>query len=127
MDFWVVTLEAKRVSVGLVMDLAEVRDNLQVESDELSILSTTLRVVCDDLEVVRSEGTSSFVAHAIKITAWVHQLKRNAHCTRVNQSFVIAHSHYGDNIDVEAMSHDFTAGYEVHELDEMEAVMAPLS
>jgi len=35
------------------MDLAEVRRNLQVESDELGILSAALRVVCDDLEVVR--------------------------------------------------------------------------
>jgi len=53
------------------MDLAEARRNLQAESDELDILSTTLGVVYDDLEVVRSEGTSSLMAHAIEITAWV--------------------------------------------------------
>jgi len=34
------------------MYLTEARRNLQVESDELGILSTTLRVVYDDLEVV---------------------------------------------------------------------------
>jgi len=34
------------------MDLADVRRNLQAESDELDILSATLGVVCDDLEVV---------------------------------------------------------------------------
>ena len=53
------------------MDLAEARRNLQAESDELGILSAVLRVVCDDLEVVRSEGTSSLVARAIEITARV--------------------------------------------------------
>ena len=77
------------------MDLTKARRNLQAESDELGILSTTLGVVYDDLEVVRSEGTSSLTAHAIEITAWVRQLERNTLRTRVNQSFVIAHSHYG--------------------------------
>ena len=40
---------------------------------------------------------------------------------------MIAHSHYRDNINLEAMSHGFAPGYEVHELEEMEAVVAPLS
>ena len=40
-----------------------------MESDELGILSITLGVVCDDLEVVRMEGTSSLVARAFEITA----------------------------------------------------------
>ena len=92
------------------------RRNLQAASDELGTLSATFRVVCDDLEVVRSEGTSSLVARAVEITAWVHQLERNALRAGVNQSFVIAHSHYGDSIDLEAMSHGFAPGYEVHEL-----------
>ena len=69
------------------MDLAEVRRNLQVESDELGTLSATLRVVYNDLEVVRSDGTSSLVARAVKITAWVCQLERNALRIGVNQSF----------------------------------------
>ena len=64
-------LEAESVSIGLAVDLAEVRRNLQAESDELGILSTILKVVCDDLEVVRSEGTSSLVVHAVVIMAWV--------------------------------------------------------
>ena len=96
-------------------------------SDELGILSTALRVVCDDLEVVWSEGTSSLAAHAIKITAQVRQLKRNALCTGVNQSFTIAHSHYGESIDLEAMSHGYVPSYEVQELEEMEMAVAPLS
>ena len=109
------------------MDLAEVRRNLQAESDELGILSATLGVVNDDLEVVRLEGTSLLIARAVEITAWVSQLKRNALRVRVNQSFVIVRSHYGDNIDLEAMSHGYAPDYEVHELEEMETVVAPLS
>ena len=53
------------------MDLTEVRRNLQAKSDELSILSATLGVVCDDLEVVRLEGTSTFMAGAVEIMARV--------------------------------------------------------
>ena len=67
------------------------------------------------------------MAYAIEITTWVRQLKRNALRAAVNQSFTIARSHYGDSIDLEAMSHGFVPGYEVHELEEMEAVVAPLS
>ena len=40
---------------------------------------------------------------------------------------MIAHSHYGDIIDLETMSHGFEPGYEVHELEEMEMAVAPLS
>ena len=64
-------LEAESVSVGLSVDLDEARRNLQAESDELGILSATLGVVYDDLEVVRSEGTSSFMARAVEIMAQV--------------------------------------------------------
>ena len=97
-----------------------------MESNELGILSTTLGVVCDDLEVVRSKGTSSLIARAVEITAWVRQLKSNALCTGVNKSFTIASSNYGDIIDLEVMSHGYAPSYEVHELEEMETVVAPL-
>ena len=120
-------LEGESVSAGLAMDLAEARRNLQVESDKLSILSTALGVVYDDLEVVWSEGTSLLAAHALEITAWVRQLERNALRAGVNQSFATARSHYGDSIDLEAMSHGFASGYEDHELEEMETALAPLS
>ena len=103
------------------------RRNLQAESDELGTVSTALRVVCDDLEVVRSEETSSLMAHAVDIMGRVRQLERNALCVGVNQSFMIARSHYRDSIDLEAMSHGFAPGYEVYELEEMEAAVAPLS
>ena len=55
------------------------------------------------------------------------QLERNALHAEVNQSFAIAHSHYGDNINLETMSHGFAPGYEAHELEEMEMAVAPLS
>ena len=120
-------LEAEGISVGLAMDLAKARRNLQNESDELGILSAALGVVYDDLEVVRLEGTSSLAAHAVEITAWVHQLERDALRVRVNQAFTIAHSHYADSIDLETMSLGFAPGYEAHELEEMETTVAPLS
>ena len=82
-------------------------------------------MVCDDLEVVRSEGTSSLMACAIKIMAWVCQLERNALCARFNQSFVIARSHYGDSVDQEVMSHGYVPGYEVHELEEWKQWWVP--
>ena len=99
------------------MDLVEARRNLQAESDKLDILSATLGVVCDDVEVVWSEGTSLLVARAVEIMGKVRQLKRNALRAGVNQSSTIAHSHFGDIIDLEAMSHNYTHGYEVHEQD----------
>ena len=40
---------------------------------------------------------------------------------------MISHSHYGDSINLEAMSHGYVPGYEVHELEEMETAVAPLS
>ena len=64
---------------------------------------------------------------AIKIMAWVRQLERNALRTGVNQSFMIAHSCYGDSIDLEMMSHGYAPGYEIHELEEIETAVAPLS
>ena len=55
----------------------------------------------------------------------MHQLKRNALHAGINQSFTIARSHYGDIIDLEAMSHGYAPCYEVHELEEMEMAVAP--
>ena len=57
--------------------------------------------------------------------AQVRQIKRNALCAEVNQSFAIAHSHYGNNINLEVMSHDYAPSYEVHELEEMKMAVAP--
>ena len=57
----------------------------------------------------------------------MRQLERNALLAEVNQSFAIARSHYGDSIDLEEMSHGYALDYDIHELEEMETAMAPLS
>ena len=98
-----------------------------MESDELSILSATLGVVCDDLEVVQSERTSPLAAHAVDIMVRVRQLEREALRIGITQAFTIAHSHYADSIDLETMSLGFAPGNEAHELDEIEMAVAPLS
>ena len=59
--------------------------------------------------------------------ARVRQLERNPLLARVNQAFAIARSQYTDIIDLETMSLGFAPGYEAHELDEIETVVAPLS
>ena len=53
------------------MELAETWRILQAESNEHDLLCATIGVVFDDLEVARSEGTSSLAAHAVDITARV--------------------------------------------------------
>ena len=84
-------------------------------------------MVCDDLQVVRSEGTSSLVACAVDITVRVRQLERDALHTGVTQAFVIAHSHYIDSIDLETMSLGFAPGYEASKLDKIETAVASLA
>ena len=84
-------------------------------------------MVYDDLEVVWLEGTSSLVARAVNIMAWVRQLERDALRTGVTQAFAIARSHYVDTIDLETMSLGFAPGYEASELDEIETAVAPLA
>ena len=56
----------------------------------------------------------------------MHQLEKEALCSGITQAFTIAHSHYDESIDLEAMSLGFAPGYKASELDEIEAVMAPL-
>ena len=67
------------------------------------------------------------MACAVEITDRVRQLKRSALQAGANQPFTIACSHYGDSIDLETMSHGYVPGYEVHELEVMQAAVAPLS
>ena len=67
------------------------------------------------------------MARVIDITAWVHQLEKEAFRLGVIQAFAIARSHYDDNINLRAMSLGFTPGYELSELDEIEAAVTPLA
>ena len=88
-------------------------------------MRTTVRVVFDDLEVARLEGTISLVASVVvDITVWVHQLEREALHSGITQAFTIARSHYVDSIDLETMSLGFTPSYEASELDEIEKAVA---
>ena len=47
----------------------------------------------------------------------VRQLEREALRIGITQAFMIAHSHYVDNIDLETMSLDFAPGYKASKLD----------
>ena len=98
-----------------------------MKSNELDILKVALGVVCDDLQVVQAEGTSSLTARAADITAWVCQLEKEALRSGITQAFAITCSHYDDNINLEAMSLGFTPSYEPSELDEIEAMVSPLT
>ena len=109
------------------MDLTEVRSLLQEKSDELDVLKVALSVVCDDLQVVQTEGTSSLMAHAIDIMAWVRQLEKEALRIGITQTFTIACSHYDDNIDFKVMSLGFVPGYENSELDAIEVMVTPFA
>ena len=115
------------ISAGLITELAEAWRILQAESDEHDLLRTAIGVVFDDLEVVRSEGTSSLVARAIDITARVCQLKREALRSGITQAFAIARSHYTESIDLETMSLGFVPGYEASKLNKIETAVAPLA
>ena len=84
-------------------------------------------MVCDDLEVARSEGTSSLAACVVDITARVRQLEREALHSGITQAFTIACSHYADSIDLETMSLGFAPGYEASELDEIERTVTPIA
>ena len=98
-----------------------------MESDELDLLKVGIGVVYDDLQVVQAEGTSSLVAHAVDITAWVHQLEKEAFHLGIIQAFTIAHSHFDVYINLGEMSLGFAPGYELSELDEIEAAVTPLA
>jgi len=69
-------LDAEEVSTGLRADLAEAQGLLHVKSDEYDRLSSTVLVVCDDLQVVQEEGAGSLVTRATSITARVASLRR---------------------------------------------------
>jgi len=85
-------------------------------------------VVFDDLEVARSEGTSSLAASAaVDITALVHQLEREALRFGITQAFIITGSHYAESIDLDMMSLGFVPSYEASELDEIEKAVAPIA
>ena len=71
--------------------------------------------------------TGLLVAHAAGITARVDQLEEDAFRTGITQAFVVARSHYDQEINLEVMSQCFAPVYEDAELDEMEKAVTPLT
>ena len=67
------------------------------------------------------------MARAVDSTTRVRQLEKEALCSGITQAFAIARSHYDESIDLEAMSLGYVPGYEASELDEIQAVVAPLA
>jgi len=120
-------LDAEGVSAGLRTDLTEARGLLQVKSDEYDHLSSTILAVCDGLQVAQEEGAGSLTTRAAGIMAWVGQLEENVFHAGITQAFTVAHSHYGQEINVEVMSLGFPPSYEDDELDEIEKAVAPLT
>ena len=100
---------------------------LLAESDEHDLLRATVGVVFYDLGVAWPEETSSLAARAIDITAWVRQLEENAFHAGITQAFAVAHSHYDQEVNLEAMSLVFAPGNENSELDEIEKAVTPIA
>ena len=67
------------------------------------------------------------MTHAAGIMAQVGQLEESAFCLRITQAFVVAHSHYAQEINLEVMSQGFAPVYEDVDLDEMEKAVTPLA
>ena len=59
--------------------------------------------------------------------AWVGQLEEDTFHARITQAFVVAHSHYDREINLEVMSQGFAPIYEDAKLDEMERAVTPLA
>ena len=67
------------------------------------------------------------MAHAVDITARMCQLEENTFHTRITQAFVVARSHYDQEVNLEVMSLGFAPGYGNSELDEIEKAVTPIA
>ena len=90
-------------------------------------MQVVVGVVIDALRVAQPAETSSLAVRAAGITASVGQLEEGTFHARITQAFVVAHSHYAQEINLEVMSQGFAPIYEDAELDEMEKAVAPLA
>jgi hypothetical protein len=104
-------------------ELDEARKSLKAEVSEHGTLRAAIGVVCDDLEVAQTKGTSSLAARVIKITARACVLERDAFHAGINRSFMITRSHYGETFSLEANA----PGYDEKELEELVEAVVPLS
>ena len=77
--------------------------------------------------MAQEEGTNSLTTRATGITARVSQLEEDAFYVGITQAFVVAHSHYDREINLEVMSQGFTPVYEDAKLGKMEKAVTPLA
>jgi hypothetical protein len=89
-------------SRGLEKELSKVKGSLQKDSDEHNDLRTAVGLVCNDLRVTPPEEVSSLAVRSLRITERASKMMRHALRFGVQQSFVVARSHY-ENINLEAM------------------------
>jgi hypothetical protein len=97
------------------------------EVSKHDILCAAIGVVCDDLEVVQTEGTNSLAARVVDITVQVGTLERDACHTGINRFFAITRFHCGETISLDVMSLGYAPSYDKKELGELEEAMIPLS
>ena len=57
----------------------------------------------------------------------MRQLEENAFHAEITLAFAVAHSHYDQEVNLEAMSLSFTPGYENSKLDEIEKAVTPIA
>ena len=76
-------------SCGLEKELSEVKDTLQMESDEHDNLRVAVQLVCDELELALEQETSSLVVHATWITDVACDMARSALRFGVHRSFTV--------------------------------------
>ena len=99
---------------------------LQPESDDHDALRAAVGLVFYDLGVTPAAETSSLAVRVTQILDRARALAREALYTGVHRAFAIVRSHY-INIDLPVINEGFAPGYTDAELDEIEAVVAPLS
>jgi hypothetical protein len=87
----------------------------------------TADLVCHDLRVPQPLKMSSLVARITLISDRVRELERRAFQAGIRRTFTITRSHYGETINLEAMSLGYAPGYEVEELEKIEDNVASLS
>jgi hypothetical protein len=76
---------------------------------------------------MQPEGSSTLVARAAQIMNQVRVLERNALRAGVNRSFMIARSHYEEDIALDLLSLGYAPRWSADELVTLETKVEPLS
>ena len=89
---WILTWWFFRVV--LADEIAWLRELLDAERGEHVTLRDAVRVICDELDVVRGEGTSSLTARVLGTYRRAHKIAVEALHTSVRRAFGVFGSHY---------------------------------